>query len=78
MITILAAALLTPSATSMPRTINRDGVSATYTRSVDANGTVHLQGRYHGGGDKFHYQIRGRKVEGRVGNAKVAFALPAR
>jgi len=78
MITILAAALLTPSATSMPRTINLDGVRATYTRRIDADGTVHLQGRYHGGGDKFHYQVRGGKVEGKVGSAKVAFAIPAR
>ena len=76
MITLIAAAIATtlPTATAMPRSINLDGVRATYTRSVDADGTVHLRGRYH---DKsvntFHYRIRNNQVRGEVGAASVAF-----
>lgn len=76
MITLIAAALLTPTTASMPRKINLDGVRATYTRSVDANGTVHLRGRYHGEGSSFHYRVRGGRVEGQVGKTSVTFPAP--
>jgi hypothetical protein len=76
-ITAAAAAAMTPTTAGTPRTLDMDGVRATYTRSVDADGTVHLRGRYTDGDNSaFHFRVRGRQVEGRRGNEIVAFQLP--
>jgi hypothetical protein len=72
-----AASTMTPTLDTAPRRINVDGVRATYTRTVDADGTVHLKGVYlDSGRTRFHYTVRGDQVEGRVGSAALTFKRP--
>ena len=78
-----AATAATPTLEVTPRRMQKDGVSAIYTRSVDANGTVHLIGTFeddsrssHIGRSRFHYKIKGDKVEGSGDGVAYAFPRP--
>lgn len=74
-----AASSMTPTLENAPRRINQDGVRATYTRSTEADGTVHLRGRYHDADrTPFHYEIKGQKVAGNIGGTAVEFDVPKR
>lgn len=81
MITLIAAAaaaVLIPTTADVPRSIDIDGVRATFTSSVDEKGIVHLRGRYENDGSEFYYRVRGRKVEGKVGPNTVRFEVSRR
>ncbi len=72
-----AAASLTPTLDLAPRSIDIDGVRATYTRTVDADGTVHLKGVYKGAKrEHFQYTVRGDRVDGKIDGIPVAFEVP--
>lgn len=72
-----AAASMTPSVDVTARKLDRDGVRAIYTRTVDADGTVHLRGKYdNAGGAPFHYRIKGSKVKGTIDGVAYVFPRP--
>jgi hypothetical protein len=60
-----------------PRHIDSDGVRATYTRSVDEDGTVHLRGQYEDRErTRFHYKVKGRKVDATIGGVRYYMDAP--
>jgi hypothetical protein len=72
-----AAASLTPTLELAPRSIDVEGVRATYTRTVAADGTVHLKGVYKGADRRrFHYTVRGDHVTGQIDGVAVVFQRP--
>lgn len=72
-----AASSMTPTLELSPRSIERDGVKATYTRSVDTDGTVHLRGTYDDGSrSPFHYRVQGNRVRGTVDGVATVFKRP--
>jgi hypothetical protein len=78
MFSLLIAAAAAASSTSptlefTDRRINTNGVRATYTRSVDADGTIHLTGVYGPGRTRFHYRVKGDQVEGLADGVRVSF-----
>jgi hypothetical protein len=77
LITAAAASSMTPTLDVTPRTMERDGVRATYTRSVDADGTIHLRGTYDDASrSPFHYKVEGRRVRGVVDGLALNFKRP--
>ena len=68
---LFAAAIATPTmgdAQGATRFINRDGVRAQYVETVDANGVLHLTGRYLGREQtSFHYKVKRDHVDATVG-----------
>lgn len=77
LITAAAASSMTPTLEVTPRTIESSGVRATYTRTVDANGTVHLRGTYDDASrSPFHYKVQGRRVHGIVDGVVLNFKRP--
>jgi hypothetical protein len=82
---LIAAAATAATPTTMevtPHRLKRDGVTATYTRSVTADGTIHLIGTYEDssrskfGRDRFHFKVRGNEVQGDVGGLAYVFSRP--
>lgn len=72
-----AAASLTPTLELAPRNMDVEGVRATYTRTVDADGTIHLKGFYKNGGrQRFHYVVKGDQVDGQVDGVSLTFRHP--
>lgn len=72
-----AAASMTPTLEVTARSLDRDGVRATYTRTVEADGTVHLRGRYEDNSrTPFHFRVKGDMVRGKVDGLAVAFPRP--
>jgi hypothetical protein len=77
-----AATAATPTLEVSARRVDAGGVRATYTRSVDADGTIHLIGTYEAknrsplGKTPFHYQVKGDKVVGKVGSYRTEFDHP--
>jgi hypothetical protein len=77
LITAAAASSMTPTLELTPRTIDSNGVRATYTRSVDADGTIHLRGTYDDASrSPFHYKVDGRRVRGTVDGVAFNFKRP--
>lgn len=80
---LVAAATAATPITSLPvRRVDAAGVRATYTRAVDADGTIHLVGTYEDGqpfgGTRFHYRVKGDKVFGHIDGVAHNFARPLR
>jgi hypothetical protein len=77
LITAAAASSMTPTLDVAPRTMNSNGVRATYTRTVDADGTIHLRGTYDVvSRSPFHYKVDGRRVHGNVDGVAFNFKRP--
>ena len=77
LLTVVAAQGMGPSADLQSRYLDANGVKATYTRSVDADGTVHLKGRYEDRSrTRFHYKLRGNKVDAEIGGVPYVFEAP--
>lgn len=80
MLTLLIAAAATaqaaPTAPTVHR-INQDGVRASFSRSVDSDGTVHLRGVTSGRErNRFHYRVVGNNVLADIEGVTYVFAAP--
>lgn len=72
-----AASSMTPTLVLQPRTMDHKGVRATYTQSVDADGTIHLRGIYDDvSRSPFHFQVKGKEVHGKVDGMAMEFKRP--
>lgn len=77
LMTAAAAQGLSPNADLSPRYLDANGVKATYTRSVDADGTLHLRGRYRDAGrTPFHFKVKNGKVDANIGGVPYVFEAP--
>jgi len=79
LITAAAAQGMSVNADLMPRHLDADGVKAVYTRSVDADGTVHLRGSYRDHGRTlFHYKVKDGKVDATIAGVPYRFEAPTK
>lgn len=72
-----AATSATPTVEVTTRRVDSHGVRASYTRTLEADGTIHLRGHYEGASrTPFHFQVKGDKVVGKVGGIATVFSRP--
>jgi len=71
-----AALLLATPAAAPAHHIDVAGISARYTRTVDADGVVHYRGHEHGSRRPFHLRVKKNGwVSGRVDGTPVRFRV---